>query len=157
MTEDLPIYSRGMFRPRGEATLPQSFSSRGPLGSVDLFLGEILKAGAENYSISQIKTALAHDLKEVLALDDLDTMIRSIFHIEQQLNHLAGQLGEEDEFDRKQFPNLTSLFAQLAPLLLRVILDNSATRTSRGEIPRDSSIFHECKEAVRIALEREIF
>jgi hypothetical protein len=157
MTEDLPVYSRGMFRSKGGETLPHQFSSQGPLGSVDLFLGEILKGGAENYSISQVKTALAHDLKEVLSIDDLETMIRAIFQIEQQLDQLASQLGRDDEYSQEQFPDLSSFFANLAPLLLRGILDNSLERSAHSGAKPETTIFRECKEAVRIALEREIF
>lgn len=114
-----------------------------PINKVS-FIGE-KRIDFDMYTEKDIVSGYCNDLMHLLEEEDIRVMISGIFQIQSQLSHLNEERGEI------VFPTLDEFFKGLSPILLQVVWENLE------ENPDLSKMLKKWKEAIRIALEEELY
>ncbi len=109
------------------------------MGSEKKYLSELKKKETGPVTEEELRDAYMNELKSLLDIKELGDLVKSLLHLEHQLEELSMDLDINGPF-----PNLKTLYQNLSPVLLRAYLEEN----------RD--LEKSWLEAIRVSIEEEI-
>src|SRR3989339_777658 len=109
-------------------------------------------------SQSELIDAFCNDLKELLSFDDIYPMITFLFEIESAINSLSDPAFDVLDPAIEEIPDLLEFYRHLSPILLRIVLEGENMGGGlKGDQQRVGHILNGWKEALRVAIEEELY
>jgi hypothetical protein len=114
---------------------------------------QLITSNDNNIDEEELRKSFLNEFKIILENQDLNKMIQQIFQIEEALVYFHEKHEDLLENELNFSVSLKRFYQKLSPLLLQALLEHSATFSTES----DQNVIQQWKEAIRIAVEEEIY